>query len=312
METAIELVAPAYSEESAVRALDAGADAVYCSGERFHAREFCNVGCSLADLTTINEFCVGTGKKYYLVFNAFPSELDWQECVDYLDILMTTSPDVVIVASMGLISWIKEHYSVPITASVLSGTWDQETVQALSELGASAVTISRGAQIGGAQTHANVPLKAVAHGNSCSLLDGTCRLGSYFGGVRGRLTRQCKPMECHEERISNPCRRNYRDFATGRQVLLQHFPVEFCALPLIPKWAALGVTSLKINGRTKSSDWIGKVVSVYRQAVDSYIESPSEWEIKSEWVETLRSLVSTRRLEAMPDPILELSLHEHH
>ena len=308
----MEIVAPCHSAECSRVALLAGADAVYCSGKRFHAREFCDFGCTLEELKAVRDVCSRADRKYYLVFNAFPSELEWQECVDTLGVLMKTSPDAVIVSSIGLIRWAKNYYDVPIIVSVLAGTWDEATVQAMSELGASAVTISRGAQIRAAEGHANVPLKAVAHGNSCSLLDGTCRLGSFLGGVCGRLTRQCKPRLWGENIATNPCRREYRDRNAGRRVIFQRFPIQFCALSLIPKWTAYGVKSLKINGRTNIPDWIGKVVGVYREAVDSFLESPSGWEVKSEWNEALRSLVPTQRLEIMPDPIWELSLHEHH
>lgn len=308
----MEIVAPVSSMECTRAALRAGADAVYCSGKRFHAREFCDVGCTLDELKLIREVCSRADREYFLVFNAFPSELDWQECVDVLDALMTSSPNAVIISSIGLIRWVKNHYDVPVIVSVLAGTWDEATVEALSALGASAVTISRGAQIGVAEGYVNVPMKAVAHGNSCSLLDGTCRLGSFLGGVSGRLTRQCRPRLGGGSTATNPCRQKYSERDTGRRIIFQRFPIQFCALSLIPRWNACGVKSLKINGRTNTPDWIRKVVEVYREAVDSYLESPLGWEVKSEWLEALRSLVPTERLETMPDPIWELSLHEHH
>lgn len=309
----MEIVAPTHSLECTLAAISAGADAVYCSGEIYHAREFFDVGCSIAELNAIRDLCSRMNAKYYLVFNAFPSELDWQECVKMLSSLLATFPDEVIVSSLGLIRWIRQQSDIPVVASVLSGTWDIESVMSLSKIGASAVTISRGARILASQENSHMPpLKAVAHGNLCSLVDGTCRLGSYLNGIRGRLTRQCKPhLIDGMTSTTNPCRRKYYDYANGHKVFFQRFPVQFSALSLIPKWSSCGVRAFKINGRTNSPDWIQKVVGVYREAIDSFLESPSTWKIKPQWTETLKLLVPTGKMETMPDPILELTLHEH-
>ena len=50
-------------------------------------------------------------------------------------------------------------------------------------------------------------------------------------------------------------------------------PKDICALYLLPDIIDSGVTSLKIEGRMKSPSYVYLVVSLYKKAIDSYLEN---------------------------------------
>jgi putative protease len=51
----------------------------------------------------------------------------------------------------------------------------------------------------------------------------------------------------------------------------------------IPEILDAGITSLKIEGRMKSSFYVATVVKAYREAIDSYLENPGKYVFRQEW-----------------------------
>jgi putative protease len=68
---------------------------------------------------------------------------------------------------------------------------------------------------------------------------------------------------------------------------------DLCMIQFIPEMINAGVSSLKIEGRMKGINYVASAVKVYREAIDSYYESPAEYSIKDEWIEEL-SRISNR------------------
>jgi len=62
---------------------------------------------------------------------------------------------------------------------------------------------------------------------------------------------------------------------------------DLCLLPHLDKVIQSGVSSLKIEGRMKSINYVAGVVKVYRAAIDSYFDNPDEFKIRREWLDEL-------------------------
>ena len=62
---------------------------------------------------------------------------------------------------------------------------------------------------------------------------------------------------------------------------------DLCLLPYLDKVIESGVTSLKIEGRMKSVNYVAGVVKVYRAAIDSYFDDPNDFKIRDEWLAEL-------------------------
>ena len=64
-------------------------------------------------------------------------------------------------------------------------------------------------------------------------------------------------------------------------------------LSYIDKLVEAGVTSLKIEGRAKSSYYVGVVTNAYRCAVDDYLAHPKDWTLPA-WLDEEVRKVSHR------------------
>ena len=58
----------------------------------------------------------------------------------------------------------------------------------------------------------------------------------------------------------------------------------------IPQLMESGVDSFKIEGRARSPDYGAMVSGIYRQAIDSYLENPSEYEVRPQWMNELKDV----------------------
>jgi len=102
-------------------------------------------------------------------------------------------------------------------------------------------------------------LELFVYGALCVSVAGLCQFSSFFGG-----------QSANRGRCSQPCRRPYR-YAGEEGYFFS--PADFNALEFLPELVASGITSCKIEGRMKGSQYVKVVVSVFRRALDEIKES---------------------------------------
>ncbi|MBR3747060.1 MAG: U32 family peptidase C-terminal domain-containing protein, partial [Selenomonadaceae bacterium] len=62
---------------------------------------------------------------------------------------------------------------------------------------------------------------------------------------------------------------------------------DLCLLPHLDEVIKSGVSSLRIEGRMKSVNYVAGVVKVYRAAIDSFRDNPENFSIRGEWLDEL-------------------------
>jgi putative protease len=62
---------------------------------------------------------------------------------------------------------------------------------------------------------------------------------------------------------------------------------DLCMIEHIPELIASGTTSLKIEGRMKSSFYVATVVKAYREALDAYYADPAGYRFESRWLDEI-------------------------
>jgi putative protease len=142
-----------------------------------------------------------------------------------------------------------------------------------------------------AEFRANIPeeleLEAFVHGAMCISYSGRCLLSNYMTG------RDSNMGAC-----AHPCRWNYSLVEEKRPG--EYFPVEenergtfifnskdLCTIEHIPELVESGITSLKIEGRVKTSFYVATVVGAYRREIDRYFENPKEYKFNPEELDEL-------------------------
>jgi U32 family peptidase len=265
-----ELLAPAGSWDCAKAAIENGADAIYFGLERFNARMRAQ-NFTEADLPELMAFLHRRGVKGYVTLNTlvFPQELD--EAERYLRTTITAGVDAAIVQDVGICRLIR-HLSpdFPIHASTQMTVTSAAGVEFARSLGCQLVVLARECSLPEidkiqhqiADRGVSLPLEVFVHGALCVAYSGQCLTSESLGG------RSANRGEC-----AQACRMPYGLIADGkvvdlgnRQYLLS--PQDLAGLEVLPALVRAGITSLKIEGRLKTAEYVASVTRVYQEALD--------------------------------------------
>ncbi|MEL7353199.1 MAG: U32 family peptidase [Cyanobacteria bacterium J06560_5] len=268
-----ELLAPAGSWECAKAAVENGADAIYFGLDKFNARMRAH-NFTVDDLPELMAFLHGRGVKGYVTLNTlvFPKEL--KSAAHYLRTMIRAGVDVAIVQDVGICRLIR-HLSpdFPIHASTQMTVTSTAGVKFAQQLGCNLVVLARECslkEINKIQRQLKkeniaLPLETFVHGALCVAYSGQCLTSESLGG------RSANRGEC-----AQACRMTYDLIADGKEVDLGDrayllSPQDLSGLPVIPDLIKAGVTSLKIEGRLKTPEYVANVTRTYRQALDNVI-----------------------------------------
>lgn len=276
----IELLAPAGSYESLLAAFGAGADAVYVGGRQFGARAYANnlteeELCKAIDLAHLQR------KKLYLTVNTLLKTQELrQRLIPYLIPLYEAGLDGVIVQDAGVIACIREHLpELPIHISTQMTVTGVDSARLLQSQGAVRVVPARELsleELRQIKQETDLELEVFIHGALCYCYSGQCLFSSLLGGRSG-----------NRGRCAQPCRLPYQ---INHQSGYYLSPKDLCGLSAIPDLAKIGVDSLKIEGRMKSTAYTAGVVQIYRKYLDLYAKNPKEYQVQQEDIQRLLDL----------------------
>jgi len=257
-----ELLAPAGNLESALTAYKYGADAVYAGLGRFNAREM-GQNFSLEEMSKLSAHAKKLGRRFYLTLNTLVKDPEVEALLLFLDRIRDLEPDGVIVQDLGVREILRQGYpELPVHASTQMGFHNSAGLETAAGLGFQRVILER--QVTLEELRAMVPgspveVEVFIHGALCCGLSGHCLFSSWIGGWSGNRGR-CK----------QPCRRRYHGTWQGEKVSGFFFsPQDLYTLDIIGELKALGIASLKIEGRLKQPDYVRNVVSAYRMVLDA-------------------------------------------
>lgn len=266
----VELLAPGGSYDSAIAALNAGADAVYTGGALFGARANAD-NLTEKQLIDVIQYAHIHGKKVYLTVNTLLRDDEIEnQLYEYLLPVYENGLDAVIVQDMGVFQFIKNHFpKLHIHASTQMTVFGKRTAEQLKKLGVSRVVMPRELslkEIKDIHDHVEIEIESFVHGALCYCYSGQCFMSSYIGGRSG-----------NRGRCAQPCRMEYDIIKDGKlfnkgnsKYVLS--PKDICTIKILPDIIEAGVYSLKIEGRMKKLEYIAGVVSIYRKYIDLYKE----------------------------------------
>ena len=260
-----ELLAPAGDQTCLIAAIENGADAVYfgLQGHNARARATNFEANSLAEtMATLHR----RGVKGYVALNTliFPSELNDVETV--VRRVASAGVDAVIVQDLGLARLIRATCpDLEIHASTQMSITSAEGARLAEELGCTRVILARELSLGEiakVREASRLPVEVFVHGALCVAYSGQCLTSEALGG------RSANRGEC-----AQACRMPYQIVCDGVlqdldsvQYLLS--PQDLAAYDLIPELIRLGVSSLKIEGRLKTPEYVANITRHYRLAID--------------------------------------------
>ncbi|RJP61135.1 MAG: U32 family peptidase [Ignavibacteriales bacterium] len=272
-----ELLAPAANHETLMAAINAGCNAVYLGVEALNMRAKAK-NFSSDELADIVMFCHQRNVDVHLTVNTIVYENELNILDEILDNAKESKVDLVICWDTAVIQKCIEK-KIPFCISTQASVSNSSAANFYKNLGAKRIVLARECtieMIDEIKQNTDIQIEAFIHGAMCLAVSGRCLLSHYsFGASANR-------GECIQ-----PCRREFEikdkdgeaEFIVDEDYVLS--PKDLCTIDFIDKLIELGIDSFKIEGRKRSPEYISKVVSVYRKAIDLYFENKLTAEIKS-------------------------------
>lgn len=288
-----EILAPAGNMEKALVAMEYGADALYLAGKQFGMRASAG-NFTLDAMKEVLEIAHKRGVKIYVTVNIFAHNDDIDELPEYLGELEKLKVDGLILADVGVYSLAKKHApSIPLHLSTQANTVNYEAAKFWEELGFSRLVMARELtreDIAKVRKETNAEIEVFVHGAMCMAYSGRCLLSNVMTGRDANLG-QC----------AQSCRWKYAVVEQKRPG--EYMPIEedeggthifnskdLRLIEYIPDLVQIGVDSLKIEGRMKSSYYVATVVRAYRQALDLYAQDPDNYSLPEGLLEELNKV----------------------
>lgn len=265
----IELLIPAGGQEQFLAAVENGADAIYVGGQFFNARagaqNFDN-----EELLMVLDYAHKRGVKVFVTMNTLLSDEELEPALRYAEFLNRAGVDALIIQDYGFGSLIKEYLpEMEMHLSTQATITDLKGARTAQELGYKRVVVARELSLGEIREIANdgdFEVEAFVHGAICVCYSGQCQYSRYYGGRSGNLG------SC-----AQPCRLAYKSFDKNDKEIAapSHVmsPRDMCLLDDLGELIEAGVSSLKIEGRMKSAEYVAIVTSIYRKYIDMYMET---------------------------------------
>ena len=188
-----ELLAPAKDKQTAIEAINCGADAVYIGAPKFGARK--NVPNTLEDIKEVVDYAHKFWAKVFITMNTILTDSELEEAVDLAKQLSEIGVDALIIQDIGLLNKLMRilpsleekgerssdgviYKLAPIHMSTQCDNYLPEKVRFFNEMGVSRVILARELSIEQIrkihEENPNLELEAFVHGALCVSMSGQC------------------------------------------------------------------------------------------------------------------------------------------
>lgn len=254
----MELLAPAGSFATLKAAVQSGADAVYIGGSKFSARRSA-VNFDIEEIEEAVKYCHIRNVKLHVAANILIKEKEINDFIEYIGKLNDIGVDAIIIQDIGMAKLVHEMYpDLPLHASTQMTVTNLECAKRLKDVGFSRVVLARELSknaIKKITEESGLETEVFVHGALCMSYSGQCLMSSIIGGRSG-----------NRGMCAQPCRLPYSIDDKSSYLLS---PKDLCMVDRISELKEIGVSSLKIEGRLKRSEYTAAVCGIYRKYLDS-------------------------------------------
>lgn len=249
-----EVLAPAGGQEQLLAAVRCGADAVYLGSKGFNARRNAE-NFDEAGLPGAVRYCHGRGVAVHVALNTLVTDAERDRLVEEIRQIAHSGADAVIVQDLGVAALVRQccptlamHASTQLSVHSVAGA------ELMRSLGFTRLVLARElsakeiAEIKGC----GLEIEIFVHGALCMSMSGSCYMSALLGERSG-----------NRGVCAQPCRLNFD--ADGREYALSL--KDLSLIPRMRELTALGVDSLKIEGRMKRPEYVAAAVTACRQAL---------------------------------------------
>jgi len=280
----VELLSPAGEINSFKSAIENGANAIYMGTASHNARIMAS-NFSIEEYIECIHYAHIRSVKVYLTLNTLVYDNEMESAVTLLVELYSHGLDGVIIQDIGLFNVIKNVLpEIEIHASTQMSVHNLKQVKYLEELGFSRVVLARELTIKEIEyisKNSNIELEVFVHGALCVSYSGQCLMSSMIGGRSG-----------NRGKCAGPCRLRYTMYENSKPIYSNKYLLskkDIFGLDYIRQLIDIGVTSLKIEGRSKSVEYVGIVTEKYRKCIDSSVDEQDRKDLKQMFIRSTES-----------------------
>lgn len=263
-----ELLAPAGSMQSLVAAINAGCDAIYLSGVKYGARAYAN-NFDNNELIEAIKYSHLYGVKVYITVNTLIFENEVEQFMKYIDFLYKNNADALIIQDIGMMDLIRKTYpNFELHASTQMHIHNIEGIKLLEKLNIKRAVLARETTIQDIEQikkNSYLEIEIFVHGALCISYSGQCLMSYLIGGRSG-----------NRGACAGSCRLPYDLISNDRKVNEDSYPLsmkDLNTLMNLDQLINMNIDSIKIEGRMKKPEYVFLVVSLYRKAIDSYVDT---------------------------------------
>ncbi len=275
-----ELLLPVGGIRQLAAAVENGADAVYLGGRRFNARINAE-NFSDEELARAVSLAHAYDVKVYATTNTLLYDDELLPAIEYAEYLYEIGVDALIIQDLGFAAMVKKYIEdFELHLSTQASIYNLSGVLQAKELGFSRVVLARENNLSDIRRiteQSDMEIEVFVHGAICVCYSGQCHLSRSIGNRSGNRG------EC-----AQPCRLKYQ---TPNGNLHALSPRDLSCIEYLKEISEAGVSSLKIEGRMKSAEYIAVVCKIYRKYLDKYKEY-GNYEVTEEDLRALRQVFS--------------------
>ena len=265
--TNIELLSPAKNAETAIAAVQHGADAVYIGAPKFGARAA--VGNSLEDIAKAVDYAHHFNSKIYSTVNTVLYDSELKEAEKMIRDLYRIGVDAIIVQDMSILRM--DIPPIQLHASTQCDIRTPEKAKFLENVGFSQLVLARELtieEIKAIRNAVSVPLEYFVHGALCVSYSGRCNASCYF-----------KDRSANRGECSQICRLPYNVYDEDGLILKEKHILSLKDFNLSDRLEDLleaGVSSFKIEGRLKEVQYVKNITALYNNRLNEICKRNSD------------------------------------
>lgn len=285
-----ELLLPAGNPDKLRTALLYGADAIYLGGKKFNLRAASEGFDDIALAQAVRQAEAQEAKIYYCL-NSLPTQDDLASLPDEIEKAAQAGVHAFIIADPGVLRLAQKYApKLPMHLSTQANTTNAEAVAFWLDQGVERVNLARElsrdeiSSIRAALPHAN--LEVFVQGAMCLAVSGQCLLSAWLNkrpANAGRCTQPCR-FEYRAEStallkdqpfdtlmVEEALRPGETLWQVQQDEKYSSFwaPEDLCLLPYLLWFSQNNITTIKVEGRTKSAAYVAHMADAYKSALSA-------------------------------------------
>lgn len=288
------LLSPVGSFESLHAAIRGGADAIYFGVEQLNMRTKSIPTITIDDIAEVADICKQNAIKAYLTLNTVVYDYDMQLARKIITECKIQGIDAVIASDFAVFEMCKS-IGMPLHISTQSNVSNIESVAFFAQMAdvvvlARELTLKQVSHITSEIKRRDLrgvsgdlmKIETFVHGALCMAVSGKCYLSLHE-----------KNASANRGACVQNCRRPYQvtDLETGNELLIDNeyimSPKDLCTIEFVDELMDAGIDVFKIEGRSKSAEYVYTTTKSYREAIDAVIDGSYTKEKIQTWLHEL-------------------------